>query len=186
MEADNRLKKIDEALDSNSRNINEQQQLLAKLSENIQSMTGNFSVVSEKASSLHELDQHLIDIKKAKEDALAELNDLRKFKSHVKRKISEELMEDFKKHIRSEADKLTSHVSNFNSLKTEIAKISASLAGLQSEISKFTKISSSIKEKDFSLSKYAIGLKKHSDEKLELLQRIRTLEKLVARERRRR
>ena len=79
--------------------------------------------------------------------------------------------------------RLNSHISNYQQLDEKSSTIKQQLSSLESEIKKLQLISSSIKEKDFELEKFAKQLLTLDQEKLELMRKIDTLERLVSKQR---
>ena len=73
---------------------------------------------------------------------------------------------------------------NYNELKENINKITEKVNNLSEEINKFTEISRNIKKEDFELTRFAHQLIEMDKEKLELMQKIDTLERLVSKMRR--
>ena len=78
-------------------------------------------------------------------------------------------------------DELKKEMGDMGELKESLASVKIELAQTQDELKKFTTISSGIKEADFELTQYIKKIQSMDNEKLELLQKIDSLERLLAR-----
>ena len=101
----------------------------------------------------------------------------------LKTQVSKQLLEKGSVELNQEMQRVRADVSQYNELKREMSLISQKVAGLGEEINKFLTISKSIKEKDFELTQYAKEIFKADKEKVELLKKIDSMERLVARSR---
>jgi len=70
-------------------------------------------------------------------------------------------------------------------MNLQLAGIGTTLEGLRAEIDKFNKISKHISEKDFELKTYIRHMDKQDKHKLELMQEVDRLQRLVGKMRRR-
>ena len=82
-------------------------------------------------------------------------------------------------------ESLKKDAEEYNELRNKVAEILSRLNLTTNEISKFIEISRSIKKEDFELTRFARQLLEMDREKLELMRKIDTLERLVSKIRRR-
>ena len=80
---------------------------------------------------------------------------------------------------------LKKDAEDYNELRKKVAEILSRLNLTSEEINKFIEIGKSIKKEDFELTKFARNLMEMDREKLELMRKIDTLERLVSKIRRR-
>ena len=95
-------------------------------------------------------------------------------------KFEEELGKELKLNMES----LKADAEKYNELKGQINSISFKVNDLSDEIGKFLNISRHIKEKDFEMNRFARDLLAMDKEKLELMRKVDTLQRLVGRMRR--
>src|SRR3989344_4844915 len=111
--------------------------------------------------------QELIDglksVRELNELFESELNDLRMVKSRMHKALLEDLKEE---------------------LRDEVLSMAGQIRMIKPELAKFTELSQHIKKADFDLNKYALRLDEANRDKLELLRKIDTLQKLISKERR--
>lgn len=102
----------------------------------------------------------------------------------MQKRIVEKFEEELDKELKIQMETLKIDAGSYNELKENIAKITDKVNNLSEEINKFTAISSSIKKEDFELTRFANQLREADKEKLELMEKINTLERLVSKMRR--
>ena len=98
----------------------------------------------------------------------------------VHRKFEQELTAELVKH----SEELQVQGDEYGRIKDDIKAVAAQLTALQAEVTKFLAISEHIKGKDFEMTTMAQELLAMDKHKLELMRKIDTLERLVARLRR--
>lgn len=123
-------------------------------------------------------------IKNTKDDLKNSVYDFNLLKNKLQNKIVEKFEEELKKELNINLEKLKKESENYNTLKTNLDAVSLKTKGISNEIDKFIEIGKSLKKEDFELTQYHRELLKADHEKLELLQRIDVLEKLIAKLRR--
>ena len=96
------------------------------------------------------------------------------------KKLEEEISNEMTTHF----ERLKTDASQYNELKKDVLNISNTTQKLTDEINKFLTISQEIKKGDFELSKFANNLLVMDKEKLDLMRKIDTLERLVSKIRR--
>ncbi|PIY60303.1 hypothetical protein COY95_02470 [Candidatus Woesearchaeota archaeon CG_4_10_14_0_8_um_filter_47_5] len=108
---------------------------------------------------------------------------LREFQLETSR-IEQKLLSHAQTEIAKSVERVRTDVRQYNDLKQELEVITRELQKLRAEIAKFTVISAHIKERDFEASSFAKKIFDADREKLELMKKVDTLERLVARMRR--
>jgi len=123
-------------------------------------------------------------IKELRHDFEKELFDFKLLRSSLQKKILEKFEEEVGKELKIQIDTLKNDFETFNELKENIALISEKVNTLSPEINKFIAISSNIKKEDFELTRFTNKIFEMDKEKLELMNKIDTLERLVSKIRR--
>ena len=121
------------------------------------------------------------DFTKLQDDFSKELSEFKLAKSRMESKFQDAVQRDLKQYI---AD-LRQNLSGFHDVSKETVVLTKDLRSARAEIDKFNAIAKKLQEKDFDLFKFSKQLEAMNREKLNLLKKIDFLEKLVARERRR-
>lgn len=129
-----------------------------------------------------ELKKQLESINQTKESFDKELRSFKESHEQLNKKVYDKLSLS----VEDQLKELKGNTVNYNDLKSDVQNTILMLNDLKEEVSKFKAISSSIKSKDYELTNHARNLLKMDKEKLELMRKIDTLERLIAMERRRR
>ena len=124
-------------------------------------------------------------IKNLREDFGKEIYEFKLLKAQLQRKILEKFEEELQKDLEVNREGLRKDTEDYSELRKKVQEILSRLNLTSEEISKFIEISRSIKKEDFELTKFARQLLDMDREKLELMRKIDTLERLVSKIRRR-
>ena len=92
--------------------------------------------------------------------------------------------EELENEIKQRKEELSIDTGNYKEMKESIEGFGIELGKAKSEIGKWVQISSKIKAEDFELVRFTKRLKEVENEKLELMQKIDVLERLVGKLRR--
>ena len=150
-----------------------------------QQMNENMDSINDKNNEFFKnFDENLNVIKNLRQDFEKELFDFKLLKSQMQKKIIEKFEEELGKELQIQSEKLRIDADSYNELKENLTHITEIVNGLGEEISKFVTISRNIKKEDFELTKFANQLTQMDKEKLELMHKIDTLERLVSKIRR--
>ena len=96
----------------------------------------------------------------------------------------EKFEEELQKDLQVNRESLKKDAEDYSELRKRVAEILSRLNMTSGEINKFLEISRSIRKEDFELTKFARHLLETDREKLELMRKIDTLERLVSKIRR--
>jgi len=113
-----------------------------------------------------------------------ELFQFKLLKAQIQKKVMDKFEEELDKELNLQMKTLKSDAETYNELKENITAISRQVNNLGEEINKFIDISKNIKKEDFELARFANQLRDMDREKLELMRKIDTLERLVSKIRR--
>ena len=150
-------------------------QQLSENAENINSRNGEF---------FKNFDENMNLIKNLRHDFEKELFDFKLLRSQMQKKIIEKFEEELDKELNVQMEKLRNDADVYNELKKNITEISNKVNELSSEINKFTEISKNIRKEDFEMTRFAHQLVEMDKEKLELMNKIDSLQRLVGKMRR--
>ena len=102
----------------------------------------------------------------------------------MQRKILDKFEEELQKDLQVNRESLKKDTDDYSELKGKVADILSKINLSSEEISKFMEISKTIKKEDFELTKFARHLIEMDREKLDLMRKIDSLERLVSKMRR--
>ncbi len=172
------IKKISGMLEDNSSEMGKFSKEISNLRQEIDSLRSSQSHLAEKIKTDINLFQEY------REELKKEINDFKIVKSRMENRLVEKFEEDIRAEIIPRFERMELHVRNFETLGEKMNKISEKCSIVGDEIDKFRQISTEIKQGDFELSHYAKEIRNMDNEKLQLLKKIDTLERLVSKMRR--
>lgn len=183
------LMAVKEHIDVIKNNLNYATNSMNELKTQIESlkqqMNENMDSINDKNNEFFKnFDENLNVIKNLRQDFEKELFDFKLLKSQMQKKIIEKFEEELGKELQIQSEKLRIDADSYNELKENLTHITERVNGLGEEINKFVTISRNIKKEDFELTKFANQLTQMDKEKLELMHKIDTLERLVSKIRR--
>jgi len=179
------LMKIKEQIDEINKHIEENSKVTSNLRIELEDLKKGLKETKESEQEfLKNFKDNLFVIKNLREDLGKEVYEFKLLKSQLQRKILEKFEEELQKDLEVNREALRKDAENYNELRKKAAEILSRLALTSEEISKFVEISRNIKKEDFELTKFAGHLIEMDKEKLELMKKIDTLERLVSKIRR--
>ena len=180
------LMRTKEEIDVINKNVEENSKIISDLKTELESLKKEL-VETKKTQDefLKNFKENLFIIKNLREDFGKEIYEFKLLKGQLQRKILEKFEEELQKDLEVNREALNKDVENYNELRKKIAEIVSRLNLTSEEINKFIEISKSIKKEDFELTKFARHLIEMDMEKLDLMRKIDTLERLVSKIRRR-
>ena len=180
------LMKTKEDIDLINKNIGENSKIISDLKVELESLRKELIETKKTQDEfLKNFKENLFVIKNLKEDFGKEIYEFKLLKSQLQKKILEKFEEELQKDLEVNRDALKKDTEDYNELRKKVAEILSRLNLTTEEINKFTEVSKSIKKEDFELTKFARHLLDMDREKLELMRKIDTLERLVSKIRRR-
>lgn len=176
-EANQKIDELNNNLKSNQENVDYLKQQISEFKDELQ------KVREQNKTHSHELLQNLINVRSTRERFEEELRDIKHIKKAIETNLLNEVKTSLNEKFSDALHRLNIHIGNYNELTEQSSEIKQQLSSLQSEIKKLQLISSSLKEKDFEMEKFAKQLLELDKEKLELMRKIDTLERLVSKQR---
>src|SRR3989344_2831652 len=140
----------------------------------------NSRLIQDLKVQLESLKNDLIEAKKEQK----ELYEFKLLKGQLQRKILDKFEEELQKDLEVNRESLKKDAEDYNELRKKAAEILSRLNLTGEEMGKFLEISKSIKKEDFELTKFARHLIEMDKEKLDLMRKIDSLERLVSKMRR--
>lgn len=135
-------------------------------------------IIDEKRQSISKLNKICDDFQK-------ELNDFKTLKTKLRTDVIEKATSEMKEELRTYLLNVRGNIDKLNQAADEIKKLSTNTDQILGCLNDLKDVAKNIKKEDFELTKHAEQLRKNDKEKLELMRRIDTLERLIARQRRR-
>ena len=180
------LMKTKEDIDLINSNLEENNKLVSGLKVQLESLKNDLiETKKEQKEFLHNFKENLHVIKNLREDFGKELYEFKLLKGQLQRKILDKFEEELQKDLEVNREALKKDTNDYNELRNKVAEILSRINMSSTEISKFVEISRNIKKEDFELTRFARQLLEMDREKLELMRKIDTLERLVSKIRRR-
>ena len=178
--------KTKEDIDLMNRNIEENNKIISELKVELESLKKELIETKKTQDEfLKNFNENLFVIKNLREGFGKELYEFKLLKSQLQKKILEKFEEELQKDLEVNRESLKKDTYDYSELRKKVAEILSRLNLTTEEISKFIEISKSIRKEDFELTKFARHLLEMDREKLELMRKVDTLERLVSKIRRR-
>lgn len=171
---------INKKVENHSIQVNSLKQELNILNKELNEIKGN------QTEFLTNFKDNLNIINESKENLKKEVYDFRLLKAQTQKNILEKFEEELSKELNVYSEKLKTDLNEYNKLKEQMSSMVAKIKMVSDEINKFTEISKNIKKEDFELNRFANQLLEMDKEKLGLMKKIDTLERLIAKMRRQR
>jgi len=113
-----------------------------------------------------------------------ELFQFKLLKSQMQKKVMEQFEEELSKEMQLQMVTLKNDSTAYNELKEQLLELTKKINSASGEIDKFTNIARNIRKEDFELHRFGRQLLDMDKEKLDLMRKIDTLERLISRMRR--
>ena len=180
------LMNVKENLDEINRNVQDNNKTISELKKDLELLKKELNENNKAQQEfLNTFKENLAVIKNLREDFGKELYEFKLLKGQLQRKILDKFEEELQKDLDVNREALRKDSEDYNELRKKAAEILSRLNMTGEEIAKFVEISKSIKKEDFELTRFARHLVEMDKEKLELMRKIDTLERLVSKIRRR-
>ncbi|MBT3304343.1 hypothetical protein HN592_03715 [Candidatus Woesearchaeota archaeon] len=180
-----KITEMQSLLDSLNGRVKNQNIELARLKESNEELTQELDDSRNNLKALAEQLNFLTEtFKQINSEFRSELSDTKLFLSKAKKDLVNDLSVEFSTEMQARTKSLTEDLDSFKELKTKIDAMSEDSSNMKSEIAKFINIAQTVKKGDFDLSKYAKTLDEGNQEKLELLRKVDSLERFIAKQRR--
>lgn len=177
---------LSEQVDKLGTKFEELIQTIQTHTEAIKGMKSELDALKDSQAKLSaQMRQDAQDISGLKEDLKKEIADFKILKSKMEKSIIDSFEEQLKTELLPKFNKLETHVRKFEELGEALKAVGGRVMKLSDDIAKFSEISSSIKKVDFELVSAARHLRATENERVELLRKIDSLERLVSKMRRR-
>ena len=179
------LMKVKEDIDLINKNIEENSKLISDLKMQLESLKSELIETKKMQKEfLHNFKENFFVIKNLREDFGKEIYEFKLLKGQLQRKILEKFEEELQKDLEVNREALQKDVEDYNELRKKVNELLSRLNLTSEEMNKFIEISRNIKKEDFELTKFARHLMEMDREKLELMRKIDTLERLISKIRR--
>src|SRR3989344_4450124 len=179
------LMKTKEEIDSINKNVEENSRIVSDLKLELEALRKELSENKKLQDEfLKNFRENLTVIKNLREDFGKELVEFKLLKGQLQRKILEKFEEELQKDLEVNREALKKDTQDYTELRKKVSEILSKLNLTTEEITKFVEIGRNIKKEEFELTKFARHLLEMDREKLELMRKIDTLERLVSKIRR--
>lgn len=170
-------------------NINYTTSAVSELKEEIaslkESLNNNLDEINHKSTEvLKNFEENMNVIKEISHNFEKEFFQFKLLKSQMQKKLMEKFEEELDKELKIQSEKLEGDGKIYQELKENISEIIKKVNRLGDEINKFIEISQTIKKEDFEMTRFANKLREMDKEKLDLMRKLDTMERLVSKMRR--
>ena len=180
------LMNVKDDIDLINKNLGENNKLVSELKTELETLKQELKDNNKTQQEfLKNFKENLTIIKNLREDFGKELYEFKLLKGQLQRKILEKFEEELQKDLDINRESLKKDAEDYNELRKKVNDVLSRLDLTTEEINKFVEISKNIKKEDFELTKFARHLIDMDREKLELMRKIDSLERLVSKIRRR-
>ena len=179
------LFEIEDKINDINNKINDNNAKINELSSNFDNFKNKFSEVKNAQDELlKNLKDNIDIIKGLRGDFEKELYEFNLIKSQMQKKILDKFEQELQKDLELNRETLKKDVEDYDALRRNIGDMALRLKSANDGIIKFIEISKSVRKEDFELTRFARQLFDADREKLELMRKIDTLERLVSQMRR--
>ena len=181
------LMKIKELIDEINQNIKNNSDGVSSMKKEVDELKKQLTELRLSNDKFFDnFDKSSNEIKEMKEDLRKEIHEFSLLKSQLQKKLIDKFEEELKNELNVCSESLKTDMESYNDTKGKMNSMLIKLTNLEDDMAKFSDISKNIKKEDFELTKFAKQLSEMDKEKLELMRKIDTLERLISKMRRNR
>ncbi len=174
----NELKVLAEQVAKLSASVNEQSAAVAALQKESEAAKSSVSCLIAEVRNSAESARQL------KEELQAGLASLKALSTHMQSSVKQKIADDMAELTREVRAKLEGSERLKGEVSAAAVSVNSELAKLRADLAKLSAVAAGIKAEDFELTKFAHQLQAADSEKLRLMQRIDSLELMIAKMRR--
>ncbi|MBW2984235.1 hypothetical protein KY361_03915 [Candidatus Woesearchaeota archaeon] len=179
------LVNIKEDIKAVSNDFNELKKEVSSFKADIESLKKSVNDSSARHEDfLKRFEKNLDIINESKESLKKEVYDFKLLKSQLQGKVLQKFEDELGKELNVNIEKLKKDYGGYAELKAQVDSVKPKIDELNKTISKLSDVSKNLKKEDFELTKYADSILAVDREKLELMRKIDTLERLISKMRR--
>ena len=187
IEVSNNLEKVDNKLNA----LHEEAKFLSRNIEDIKNSLEELQDVVNQTTKtqtklLKKFNEDIEAIGTIRNSFKEEMFNFKLFKNQLQKELMEKFAEELEKEMEQRKEEIRIDTSKYAVVKEGIEQLSKELTASSAELAKFNEIAKRIKAEDFALVKFTAKIKEIENEKLDLMQKIDTLERLVGKLRRQR
>ena len=182
-------KQFKEELEKTTKDISEQGKKIAEVHYELSDIKNELQSVHKQLKKIKE-DSHdvvaelrktLKETGKLNEKYSKKIYEISVFEKDVRKLVSDKIDNELKSEVLAYFDDFKAGLSSFHEMKDDVGKVIKRTEILSTEIDKFKEIASRIKKEDFQLVSYIRNIKAMEGEKIRLLKKIDSLERLCGR-----
>ncbi|MEA2036203.1 MAG: hypothetical protein U9O94_01740 [Nanoarchaeota archaeon] len=179
------LMQTKELIDDITKNVKDNSSCVKDLKEELNDLNKSLKEIRDNQKEFLESFKDNLDvIDESKESLKKEVYDFRLLKAQMQKNILSKFEDELDSQLKVYSEKLKNDIDEYNKLKEQAGSILSEIKKVSNEVNKFTEISKNIKKEDFELEKFGTQLLEMDKEKLELMRKIDTLERLISKMRR--
>ncbi|MFH1408310.1 MAG: hypothetical protein ABIH34_00210 [Nanoarchaeota archaeon] len=172
--------------------LEEMNKHLETISSKITKACENVSLTEEKAGGIMDalkeqkgmIHEELSQISEARKKLVSEMRELKLVKGRIHEEMQQELKEELERSLKKFHEQIAQTLIPLQDLVKEASSHRTEIKDMTTEMKRFEAIAKSLKEKDFTLDRHARNLAAVEEEKLKLMRRIDSLERMIGKQRR--
>tara|TARA_Y100000310_G_C20659642_1_gene803988 strand:+ start:186 stop:758 length:573 start_codon:yes stop_codon:yes gene_type:complete len=175
---------VQKGLDELRERVGQQTLEVVKLKETNEELQ---TELDDSRQSMQQLQETLQETTQTLSQSVKQMNnevvELKLYLSKTRKELVTDLTSEFSQEMKNTTGQLLDDVQSLKKLKDSFASVEDDLSAMRNDVLKFLAISEKVSETDFELTNYQKTLEMNDKEKLDLLRKIDSLERLVAKQR---
>ena len=179
------LMKLKDELDSLNKQLASHSEMVVSMKTDLQGLKEQMhDFQKQNKAFLTSFQEDTRNIRPLNDDLKKEIYDFGLLKAQLQQRILDKFEQELKNKLNISTEKLEKDMQHYTDARRQVEQMAARMNEMGAEVSKLLSISKNIRKEDFELTHFANKLLEMDREKLSLMQKIDTLERLVSKIRR--
>ena len=179
------LMKLKDELDSLNKQLASHSEMVVSMKTDLQGLKEQMhDFQKQNKAFLTSFQEDTRNIRPLNEDLKKEIYDFGLLKAQLQQRILDKFEQELKNKLNISTEKLEKDMQHYTDARRQVEQMAARMNEMGAEVSKLLSISKNIRKEDFELTHFANKLLEMDREKLSLMQKIDTLERLISKLRR--
>jgi len=179
------LMKLKDELDSLNKQLASHSEMVVSMKTDLQGLKEQMhDFQKQNKAFLTSFQEDTRNIRPLNDDLKKEIYDFGLLKAQLQQRILDKFEQELKNKLNISTEKLEKDMQHYTDARRQVEQMAARMNEMGAEVSKLLSISKNIRKEDFELTHFANKLLEMDREKLSLMQKIDTLERLISKLRR--
>ena len=179
------LMKLKDELDSLNKQLASHSEMVVSMKTDLQGLKEQMhDFQKQNKAFLTSFQEDTQNIRPLNDDLKKEIYDFGLLKAQLQQRILDKFEQELKNKLNISTEKLEKDMQHYTDARRQVEQMAARMNEMGAEVSKLLSISKNIRKEDFELTHFANKLLEMDREKLSLMQKIDTLERLISKLRR--